>query len=160
MSVFFTITWFPAFQIIKTAHQCFSTSMWCSNELFLTINVISALHGDAYHHHGQYTYMHELPNRDLIRHEALKLRFSFTFWLSHLPPKFPQLKRECVWLKPTVMITVTNEKSLCLMNLRLRIAWDLGDWKTGPTHFEWAWKEWWFAETNYTNLLWISQLFK
>ena len=103
MSFFLTITWFPAFQIIKTAHQCFSTSMWCSNELFLTINVISALHGDAYHHHGQYTYMHELPNRDLIRHEALKLRFSFTFWLSHLPPKFPQLKRECVWLKPTVI---------------------------------------------------------
>ena len=59
--------------------------------------------GDAYHHHGQHTYMHELPNRDLTHHEALKLRFSFSFWLSHLPPKFPQLKRKCARLKPAVM---------------------------------------------------------
>lgn len=55
---------------------------------------------DAYH--GQHTFMHELPNRDLTHHEALKLILSFSFWLSHLPPQFPQLKRECVRLKPAV----------------------------------------------------------
>ena len=68
--------------------------------------------GDAYH--GQHTYMHELPNRDLTRHEALKLRFSFSFWLSHLRPKFPQLKRVCkIKACRYSRIMMTNGKSRC-----------------------------------------------
>ena len=78
--------------------------MWCLNELFLSINVISALHGGCVssswptHIHAWIT-----QSRSGTSWKALKLRFSFSFWLSHLPPKFPQLKRKCARLKPAVM---------------------------------------------------------
>ena len=41
------------------------------------------------------TYMHGWANGDLTRHYALKVRF-------FLPPKFPPLRREGVWLKSDV----------------------------------------------------------
>ena len=92
--------------------------MFKLNELFLSINVILALHGGC------------VSSSWPTHIQCWSLGFLLLFG-SHLLPKFPQLKRECVWLKLAV-----TERSRWLTERafvdepKIENSRDLGDWKT------------------------------